>query len=1160
MSGSMCGIVAVVRRPSERTPPALDALLGELELAAGHLDAALAASGAGPTAAALDEAAAHVERVDAALRGVPGVSALVGDEAGATRIAEAAGALAGRLGALEARLDADGGVDPDELERLNAALVRVKDAVWAVSRDRLRTGRAVAALAGSTRTRAALEAFTSVQVALSSIDRLEVRGRDSAGVHLTVSDPALDLDDPTVRDAIAARASDPLFRSGSVRVTAGGALCFVYKAAAEIGELGDNVAALRTAITDDDLLHAALANDTARTIVLAHTRWASVGIISEANAHPLNQEERAGVGAGHYVAAALNGDVDNFAELVARQGLDIAPEITTDAKVIPALVAQRVAAGDDVNDAFRTTVAAFEGSVAIAAHAADTSDRLHLALRGSGQALYVGVADDAFVVASEPYGLVEETATYLRMDGETPGNPDNPGGSRGQIVVLDAARAGEVAGIERRAYDGTPLPVAEGELTRAQITTRDIDRGDAPHFLLKEISESPGSFRKTLRGKIVERDGRLTVEVGHEALPDAVRERLRDGMIRRVLAVGQGTAAVAGQALAAALQRALGPASPIVVEPVLATELSGFRLAPAMEDTLVVAISQSGTTTDTNRTVDLARGRGATVLAIVNRRNSDLTDRADGVLYTSDGRDVEMSVASTKAFYAQVAAGFLLATAIAAEVEAGDPAAAGPGAGGSDPEELLRALRELPAAMETVLARRTEIGLAAQRLAPRRRYWAVVGNGVNRIAAHEVRIKLSELCYKSIACDGTEDKKHIDLSAEPLILVCAAGLTGSTADDVAKELAIYRAHKAAPVAIVSDGDERFHAALEVLPVPAVHPALGFVLATMVGHLFGYEAALAIDATARPLREARAAIEAAAAHVDAPGTFDRLAEVLEAPGERFFSVLRDGGYDGTLEAGTAVRIASLFRYATGVLPLDAFQLEYGRVGTPAMVVEDLTAALTTGIEELTRPVDAIKHQAKTVTVGISRSDETLLVVPLVQEVLAAGAARDSLSYRVLRSLVGLDAAVRSVLGFTRYRVDGDPETDDATISVVDHGGSSVGLRSRTDADPRLRGTKQTVAAEREVFVTQGRADGRVLAIVPEVKGNQTVGLTLLHLELEDRLSPDVARAVLSDYRHRYTALRGAVTETEETFDDSRLAEIPVLDLLTSPISPLADRWR
>ena len=75
-------------------------------------------------------------------------------------------------------------------------------------------------------------------------------------------------------------------------------------------------------------------------------------------------------------------------------------------------------------------------------------------------------------------------------------------------------------------------------------------------------------------------------------------------------------------------------------------------------------------------------------------------------------------------------------------------------------------------------ARRESIAEAARRFAPTKRYWAVVGNGANKVAAEEVRIKLSELCYKSIACDVTEDKKHIDLSSEPLILVCAAGLAG----------------------------------------------------------------------------------------------------------------------------------------------------------------------------------------------------------------------------------------------------------------------------------------------------------------------------------------------------------------------------------------------
>lgn len=135
----------------------------------------------------------------------------------------------------------------------------------------------------------------------------------------------------------------------------------------------------------------------------------------------------------------------------------------------------------------------------------------------------------------------------------------------------------------------------------------------------------------------------------------------------------------------------------------------------------------------------------------------------------------------------------------------------------------------------------------------------------NRIAAEEVRIKLSELCYQSIACDATEDKKHIDLSSEPLILLCAAGLLGSSADDVAKEVAIYKAHKACPIVIATAGEQRFHAAAAVIFVPAAHPSLAFILSTMAGHLFGYRAALAIDELALPLRRARGAIEEVISH-------------------------------------------------------------------------------------------------------------------------------------------------------------------------------------------------------------------------------------------------------------------------------------------------------
>ena len=428
----------------------------------------------------------------------------------------------------------------------------------------------------------------------------------------------------------------------------------------------------------------------------------------------------------------------------------------------------------------------------------------------------------------------------------------------------------------------------------------------------------------------------------------------------------------------------------------------------------------------------------------------------------------------------------------------------------------------------------------------------------------ELRIKLSELAYRSIAFDVTEDKKHIDLSAEPLILVCAAGLTGSTADDVAKEVAIYRAHKAAPVVIATEGEQRFSAALQAITVPATHPRLAFVLSAMAGHLFGYEAALAIDAQAMPA--ARGAgrhrgADGGTASATARRCCAALRPTLAAPAARFFDGLRAGSYDGNLEASTATRLASLLRYALGTVPLDAYQAEHGKVGTPAVVVDDLTAALTRAIEELTRPIDAIKHQAKTVTVGISRTDETLLQVPLVGAVLDAGAPRDSLSYRTLRTLAELDPAVAEVTGWIRYRVEGDIDATEVPAAVVDRGGIAAEIPSRTERSGVLRGTKHTVALEQQVFVTRGRDDGRTIVIVPEVKdGVDDRHHAAARAASHDRLPVASARGVLQGYRGRYAALRDAVTETEGAFREDLLAEQPVADLLVLPIHTLADRWR
>ena len=168
--------------------------------------------------------------------------------------------------------------------------------------------------------------------------------------------------------------------------------------------------------------------------------------------------------------------------------------------------------------------------------------------------------------------MVEETLQYLRLDGE----------HGGEIVALDAAHAGELAGIRRMRYDGTR---AAGDAPTRSRPRRSPPAtsiaATAPHFLLKEITESPRSMRKTLRGKIVERDGVLHAVVGERALTPDIAARLAAGTITRIRVIGQGTAAIAGQSTAALLDELSDGA--LDVDAVLATELSGFQLRLDMQ-------------------------------------------------------------------------------------------------------------------------------------------------------------------------------------------------------------------------------------------------------------------------------------------------------------------------------------------------------------------------------------------------------------------------------------------------------------------------------------------------------------------------------------------------------------------------------------------------
>jgi glucosamine--fructose-6-phosphate aminotransferase (isomerizing) len=1095
--------------------------------------------------------------------------------------------LGKRLSALAAGLEAcierderilfqkKGKIPAEDYGTLACTMTRLKDIHWALKHEILANIDRAAALGCVDRfdtPPSAVRILQEMNLILNNLDRLEVRGRDSAGISLLcMLDQAVF---PTFQEKMAnlglleeleQRRRHPILVNRTVTIQDRGrqgvCLAFVYKVAAEVGRLGDNVRFLRDQITNDRLLQHIIRVPIARHSIVAHTRWASVGEISQPNCHPVDNMPG---GASGIIHVCLNGDIDNYQDLRQRfereTGISIPAEISTDTKIIPLQIERHLSQGNSIEEAFRLAVGTFHGSHAIAMHSDLAPGKIFLAQKGSGQAIFVGLAEDHYVPASEIYGMVEETNRYVKLDGEKVVEGKS-GPTQGQIFILDSCADGGLNGIRAMYYDGTPITFSEEHIRRTDITTRDIDRQTYPHFFLKEISESPRSVEQTIQGRvaIATKDGTPCAQVllDDSVIPARLEAAFADRRIRKIFFIGQGTAGVAASGCAVILRDYLNH-SDIRVGSFKASEFSGFMLHDRLDDTLVVAITQSGTTTDTNRAIDMARGRGAFTLAIVNRRDSDITFKVDGVLYTSTGRDIEMSVASTKAYYSQIVAGAILGLKVAQLT--------GSRSDGFIRDEIEHLWR-LPSSMRRVLETRDEIRRSAEKYAVTKTYWAIVGSGPNKVSADEIRIKLSELCYKSISSDVVEDKKHIDLSSEPLIFVCAAGNREDVVSDIVKDTAIFKAHEAVPIVVATEGEHRFDPyAASVIHVPEVKERLAPILNTLAGHLWGYYAALAINEESEHLYRFREEIRG---HIDASTDkgFDVYEIVLDKSfrekAARFYATFKDRSRQNRYATAMAIHAAAdltlLLKYLAGRLPLNDFESDFGIKGTAPNMLKTFFQCIGKIINALARPVDAIKHQAKTVTVGTSRIVEK--VGGLLFEALErSGFSQGQLTTSNILVLRHLQPVVSHIKGTTIYKIAGlnilGEPTEESTIHVVSKEGSSSEIASRAESDNRLRGTKRIIVKNGNVFIGKGKRDGRSILAVPIMfTGTRIDHLVLFNVEFQKEVELQKKIEALGGKFHH---IRHLVEEVSLVWKDSHLDLLEVEDLFGMSAEKVSER--
>ena len=537
---------------------------------------------------------------------------------------------------------------------------------------------------------------------------------------------------------------------------------------------------------------------------IAHTRWATHGSPTEPNAHPHTGKTKC----GHTIALVHNGIIENYIPLrkyLTDKGHVFESE--TDTEVLAKLVAQMY--DGDLEKAVQKALQEVRGAYAIAV-ICDLEPHTIVAAR-KGSPLIVGIADSAYVVASDASAIVAHTTQVITLDDY-------------QVVRL-------CAGAEDKIGDGGPWAVdfrtttidnvsVSRDVTELEFDLEQIELGEYKHFMFKEIMEQPEAIRNCLRGRIDMREGRVVLG----GLSSMGRDLIR---AHRFILSAQGTAyhsALIGEYLLEDLAKI----------PARCEYASEFRYRnPIIEEgTVAIAVSQSGETADTLAALREAKDRGATTLGVVNSVGSTISRETDAGVYLHVGP--EIGVASTKAFVGQVAVLTLIALYIGKRRYLSDEVV----------RSYLRDLERLPDLMSKVLEQSDHIRMCVEQCVDRDN-WLFLGRGYNYPVAIEGALKLKEISYIHAEGMPAAEMKHGPIAlidkGMPVVFVATKG---SQYEKVISNIEEVRARGGRILAVATEGDEEIHQYADaVFTVPDIAEPLQPMLTVIPLQILAYHAAV-----------------------------------------------------------------------------------------------------------------------------------------------------------------------------------------------------------------------------------------------------------------------------------------------------------------------------
>ncbi len=485
---------------------------------------------------------------------------------------------------------------------------------------------------------------------------------------------------------------------------------------------------------------------------IGHTRWATHGAPSDVNSHPH-------MSADNRVALVHNGTIENYVELrTALEDEGIGFKSDTDSEVAAVLIGKYYNMSGDLKAAMDKATSEMTGTFALAAIAADEPD-MFVAYRKNAP-LIVGKGDGCNFVASDFSALLKYTKdVYLLENGDT------------VVLTPDSVTI----------YDETGKEIKR-ETMHISWDESVAEKGDFEHFMLKEIYDQPEGIMETLKRNLSDN--------GRVELYDMTLTKEDFAKFNKICIVACGTAYHAGLVGRNIIEK-------LVKIPVEVDVASEFRYRDPFvnEQTLFIAISQSGETADTLEALREAKRKGARVLSIVNVVGSSVARESDDVFYTWAGP--EISVASTKAYTTQLLSLYLLALYLGDLKDTITP---------EYYSEIIEELAAIPGKLEEVLKMRGSIEKLAKKLYDRDQVF-FIGRGMDSSVAYEGSLKLKEISYINSFAIAAGELKHGTIALmEPKTIVIALATQSKLFDKMVSNIQEVKARNAHVISIAKEGN------------------------------------------------------------------------------------------------------------------------------------------------------------------------------------------------------------------------------------------------------------------------------------------------------------------------------------------------------------------